>query len=119
MTDLETVLPTGVQVLSMDPIVTRGWARNIRLRVTGERERALDLVRNLEKSRHFVSPRLASETLATAPGSQANMQSMSTNNLVNFDILADFRPLPLDTSGQGKKAKTGKGSAVMEGASTP
>lgn len=119
MTDLETVLPTGVQVLSLDPIVTADGHVTIRLRVTGERERALELVRNLEKSRHFVSPRLASETLATAPGSQANAQSVSTNNLVNFDILADYRPLPLDTSGQDKKVRAEKTSAAMEGQSTP
>jgi hypothetical protein len=66
-----------------------------------------------------VSPRLASETLATAPGSQANAQSVSTNNLVNFDILADYRPLPLDTSGQDKKVRAEKTSAAMEGQSTP
>jgi type IV pilus assembly protein PilN len=119
MTDLETVLPTGVQVLSLDPIVTGDGHVTIRLRVTGERERALELVRNLEKSRHFVSPRLASETLATAQGSQSNVQSVSTNGLVNFDILADFRPLPLDASGEEKKAKAEKASAAVEGPSTP
>ncbi|MFY9746146.1 MAG: PilN domain-containing protein [Acidobacteriaceae bacterium] len=119
MTDLETVLPSGVQVLSLDPIVTADGHVTIRLRVTGERDRALELVRNLEKSRHFVSPRLASETLATAPGSQANVQSVSTNNLVNFDILADFRPLPLETSGQETKAGAAKGSAAMGGPPTP
>jgi hypothetical protein len=44
---------------------------------------------------------------------------VSTNNLVNFDILADFRPLPTDTSGQDKKVKADKTSAAVEGQSTP
>jgi type IV pilus assembly protein PilN len=127
MTDLETVLPTGVQVMSIDPIVAPDGHVTIRLRVTGERSRALDLIRNLEKSRHFASPRLASETLATGQGGP---QNVSTSD-VNFDILADYRPLPLiasqqepdsqDKSADEKKAQPAakKPRAAMEGQSTP
>jgi type IV pilus assembly protein PilN len=104
MTDLETVLPTGVQVISIDPIVAPDGHVTIRLRVTGERDRALELVRNLEKSRHFVAPRVATETLATAQGSQGAVQSVSTSNNVNVDILADYRPLPLKARDEEKKA---------------
>lgn len=104
MTDLETVLPTGVQVLSIDPVVAPDGHVIIRLRVTGDRDRALDLVRNLEKSRHFAEPRLASESLATAQGTQASLQNVSTS-AVNFDILADYRPLPLDVSHEDGKAR--------------
>ncbi len=107
MTDLETVLPSGVQVLSIDPIVAPDGHVIIRLRVTGERERALELVRNLEKSRHFAEPRLASESLATSQGQGASVQTISSsNNDVNFDILADYRPLPLkgeDANGEENK----------------
>lgn len=98
MTDLETVLPTGVQVLSIDPIVAQDGHVIIRLRVTGDRDRELDLVRNLERSKHFAAPRLASESLATVQGA-AGMQNASTANQVNFDILADYRPLPLEPGG--------------------
>ena len=124
MTDLETVLPAGVQVLSLDPIVIPDGQVTIRLRVTGERDRELDLIRNLEKSRHFVSPRLASETLATAQGNQTGMQTVSSSNQVNFDVLADYRPLPIETSDQDKDAKAAKKTvrkptADMEGPSTP
>jgi len=96
MTDLETVLPNGVQVLSIDPIVAPDGHVIIRLRVTGERERALELVRNLEKSRHFAQPRLASESLATTQGQGGVQNISSSNTAVNFDILADYRPLPLN-----------------------
>lgn len=104
MTDLETVLPTGVQVLSLDPIVAPDGHVTIRLRVTGERDRALNLVRNLEKSRHFASPRVASETLATQ-GNAPGVQNASTGDLVNFDILADYRPLPIEPSARHKEEK--------------
>lgn len=111
MTDLETVLPAGVQVLSLDPIVAPDGHVTIRLRVTGERSRALELVRNLEKSRHFASPRVAQESLATQ-GNQASLQNASTANDVNIDILAAYRPLPLEPKSsenpKGTKTKTGK-----------
>jgi len=105
MTDLETVLPTGVQVLSIDPIVAQDGHVVIRLRVTGERVRELDLMRNLEKSRHFASPRMASESLATAQ-TAAGVENASTSSgsQVNFDILADYRPLTLESGQQEKPA---------------
>jgi type IV pilus assembly protein PilN len=121
MTDLETVLPTGVQVLSIDPIVAPDGHVIIRLRVTGERERALELVRNLEKSRHFASPRLASESLATAQGTPSSVQNVSTSTAVNFDILADYRPLKVEAGDEDKPAKTTeqKPNGAMEGRPTP
>jgi len=121
MTDLETVLPSGVQVLSIDPIVAPDGHVIIRLRVTGERERALELVRNLEKSRHFADPRLASETLATAQGSQGGVQNVSTSTAVNFDILADYRPLQLEAGDEAKPANTTakKPDGATEGRPTP
>jgi type IV pilus assembly protein PilN len=104
MTDLETVLPAGVQVLAIDPIVAQDGHVIIRLRVTGDRDRALDLVRNLEKSKHFAAPRLAQESLATAQ-TNAGLQNTSGNNQVNFDILADYRPLPLEPENVEKAAR--------------
>src|ERR1700678_3366174 len=57
MMDLENVLPTGVQVLNIDPVIARNGDVTIRLRVSGQRDRAVDLVRNLEHSRRFLAPR--------------------------------------------------------------
>ena len=59
MMDLESVLPTGVQVTSIEPAITKEGEVNIRLRVSGDRDRAVQLVRNLETSQRFVAPRLA------------------------------------------------------------
>ncbi len=93
MTDLETVLPTGVQVLSIEPVVASDGEVTIRLRVSGARDRAVELVKNLEKSRHFASPRLAGEALTTATGPNMAAQPINAAISVNFDILADYRPL--------------------------
>jgi type IV pilus assembly protein PilN len=103
MTDLETVLPTGVQVLSIDPQVLPDGHVTIRMRVSGARERAIELVKNLEGSKHFASPRLSDESLATA--NTGNQQATPVNGPadVNFDILADYRPLPLEEEHPEKK----------------
>jgi len=121
MTDLEMVLPTGVQVLSIDPIIAPDGHVAIRLRVTGPRDRALDLIRNLERSKHFADPRLASESAATGTG---NVQDASTGNNVNFDVLADYRPLPLPVKAAGEKTPVakhpkGKRPATSTGAAAP
>lgn len=104
MTDLETVLPAGVQVLSIDPQVSPDGHVTIRMRVSGARERAIALVKNLEGSKHFASPQLASESLATS-GQGGNQQAMPVNasSDVNFDILADYRPLPPDEKTTAKQ----------------
>jgi type IV pilus assembly protein PilN len=106
MTDLETVLPSGVEVLSIDPIVAKDGHVTIRLRVTGARDRALDLVRNLEKSKHFAVPRLSAESQATQPGAQGNgFQNAATSSDVNFDILADYRPLLVPVNARSDEEK--------------
>ena len=95
MTDLETVLPGGVQVMSIDPQVSPDGHVTIRMRVSGARTRAIDLLKNLEGSKHFASPRLSNEALATANNGNGQAMPVSAASDVNFDILADYRPLPL------------------------
>lgn len=111
MTDLETVLPGGVQVLSLDPAIMKNGDVVIHLRVIGARDRAIQLVQNLEKSRHFASPRLAGETLAQSSNPNSNQfQPISESSLVNFDILADYRPL----SNQEMEASTASSSKTVK-----
>lgn len=114
MTDLETVLPAGVQVLSIDPIVGPDGHVTIRLRVTGDRARALELVRNLEKSRHFAVPRVAQETLAMQSGA-GSVQAVSTSTAVNLDILADYRPLTPEMSAAAAEQKSDQGEKSDQG----
>jgi type IV pilus assembly protein PilN len=105
MTDLETVLPPGVQVQSLDPEITKTGEIIIRLRVGGARDRGIELIHNLEKSRHFASPRLADEALAQTNGPQASAQPISASSLVNFDILADYKPLTDKDTADSTKTK--------------
>jgi len=106
MMDLENVLPTGVQVTSIVPQATPTGDLIIRLRVSGERDRAVQLVRNLEHSRRFLQPRLsgeasqAKEANAQRPGQlpgqfrQPQMNAPAAPAGVEFDILANYNPLP-------------------------
>jgi type IV pilus assembly protein PilN len=93
MMDLENVLPTGVQVMAIDPVPTKDGKVTIRLRVSGAHDRGVELVRNLEHSHRFLSPRLARET-AENNQSGRGAEPVSTATNVNFDLLAEYNPLP-------------------------
>jgi type IV pilus assembly protein PilN len=93
MMDLETVLPSGVQVLSIDPVIDHDGRVTIRLRVNGPHDRGVDLVRNLERSHRFLSPRLARET-AEGNANQRQIEPVNAPANVNFDLLAEYNPLP-------------------------
>lgn len=96
MMDLERVLPAGVQVTSIEPVVTADGEVNIRLRVSGQRERAVELVRNLERSQRFLQPRLANEAAQTQENARpvAVAQTTGLPGAVEFDILSGYNPLP-------------------------
>jgi len=93
MMDLENVLPNGVQVLSIDPVIDKTGKVTIRLRVNGPHDRGVDLVRNLERSHRFLAPRLARETAESNQNQRLEQVSTAAAN-VNFDLLAEYNPLP-------------------------
>jgi type IV pilus assembly protein PilN len=93
MMDLENVLPSGVQVLAIDPVISKDGKVTIRLRVSGAHDRGVELVRNLEHSHRFLSPRLARET-AENNQSGRPVEPVSAAANVNFDLLAEYNPLP-------------------------
>jgi type IV pilus assembly protein PilN len=93
MEDLETVLPGGVQVTTLEPLRDEKTHQiTLRLRVVGPRDKAVALVQNLEHSRHFVTPRIVGESAETngtgAPG--AVLEPVSESNRVTFELLADY-----------------------------
>ena len=93
MMDLENVLPSGVQVMNIDPVISKDGKVTIRLRVSGQHDRAVDLVRNLEHSHRFLAPRLARETAENNSNSR-QLEPVSATTNVNFDLLAEYNPLP-------------------------
>jgi type IV pilus assembly protein PilN len=106
MMDLEHVLPVGVQVTAIEPVISKEGAVSIRLRVTGDRDKAIQLVRNLEHSQRFLDPRISGESSlasdkARAIGSSgsASLQNVNANPLdlgsaVEFEIYSGYNPLP-------------------------
>ena len=99
MMDLETVLPLGVEVTAIEPQVTADGDVVIRMRVSGERDKAVLLVRNLERSKRFLLPHLNSESSQTKEGSGNgnNNASFAPGGAplgVEFEILANYNPLP-------------------------
>lgn len=94
MMDLERVLPAGVQVTSIEPVITENREVNIRMRVSGERDRAVDLIRNLERSQRFLDPRLANETAQTQEHGSMTPVAQGVPGGVEFEILSGYNPLP-------------------------
>jgi type IV pilus assembly protein PilN len=112
MSDLETTLPVGVQVGGIEPIVAPDGRVTIRLRVIGARDRTVEVIRNLEHSRHFIAPRLIAEGLADQNGTRAKAIAASgAPEQVGFDILADYRPLPNPHDGAGVVAEKAEARA--------
>lgn len=102
MMDLERVLPSGVQVTSIEPQVAGDGAVTIRLRVSGDRDRAVELVRNLERSARFVAPRLSNEASQTAEAEARNVALRGgTPGAVEFDIISGYNPLPPAAEARG------------------
>ena len=103
MMDLENVLPTGVQVTAIEPAITADGDVVIRLRVSGDRDRAVQLVRNLEHTTRFIQPKLIGESLHTkeGQGQQGPPAPGAVPGGVEFDIVANYNPLPDTTAVDG------------------
>jgi type IV pilus assembly protein PilN len=96
MEDLETVLPGGVQVTTLEPTREKDGHIMVRLRVLGPRNRAVDLVHNLEHSKRFLLPRIVSENAEATGGPGQQLEPVSAQDRVNFDLLADYNPASPD-----------------------
>lgn len=106
MEDLETVLPAGVQVTTLEPTIKNGQI-TVHLRVIGPRDRDVQLVQNLEHSRHFVMPRIVGETAESSGGPNQQAQPVSASNRFDYDVLADYNP----ATASDRKSSTAKASA--------
>jgi type IV pilus assembly protein PilN len=95
MMDLETVLPIGVQITSIEPQISTEGDVVIRLRVSGERDKAVQLVRNLERSKRFLLPRLSTEAQQAKQANGAQVAPGATPG-VEFEVLANYNPIPAD-----------------------
>jgi type IV pilus assembly protein PilN len=107
MEDLERVLPGGVQVTSIEPLRDAKTGKiTLKLHVVGPRDRAVDLVQNLERSRHFLQPRIVGESSEATGGPNERMEPISASNRVNFDLLAEYNsaaPMDLNLKAKGNE----------------
>jgi type IV pilus assembly protein PilN len=111
MEDLETVLPSGVQVTTIEPVRAKDGHITLHLRVIGPRDRAVDLVRNLEHSKRFLLPRIVGENAEATAGAGERLEPVSESNRVNFDLLAEYNPaLPGEHRTAKKRAGENKSS---------
>ncbi len=117
MEDLETVLPAGVQVSTLEPIIDKSHNITMHLRVLGPRDLSIDFVRNLEHSRRFRSARIIGETAegATTGAGQLNrFEPVSASSRVSFDVLADYiPPTPEESRAHKKAASANAGSSYV------
>ena len=115
MEDLETVLPGGVQVSTLEPLREKDGRITLRLRVAGPRDRAVQLVANLEHSRRFTLPRIVGENAEATGGANQHLEPVSASNRVNFDIQAQYNPITLAEFKKADKAGQSKDSGEADG----
>jgi type IV pilus assembly protein PilN len=114
MENLETVLPGGVQVTTLEPVRAKDGHITVRMRVVGPRDRAVELVRNLENSRRFLEPRIVGENSETTSGPNQRVIPVSATNPFNFDLLAEYNPpTPNEARASGKHSAAG-GKPVLQ-----
>ena len=113
MEDLETVLPGGVQVATLEPARAKNGQITLHLRVLGPRDRADELVRNLEHSRRFLDPRIVGENASeSTAGPNQRPQPVSASDRFDFDLLAEYNP-----AGPGERRAMHRMKAASDGAS--
>ena len=114
MEDLETVLPGGVQVTTLEPIRDeKSGAISLKLRVVGARDKAVELVENLEHSHHFLRPAIIGESTENSGGPNQPLEPVSMSNKVNVDLTAEYNPatlneVPPQKKNPGESDKSGK-----------
>jgi len=119
MEDLETVLPGGVQVTTLEPVRDEKTGQiSLKLRVVGPRDKGIELVQNLEHSHHFLHPAITGEAIENNGGPNGPLEPVSASNRVNFELSAEYNPatlgeLPARAKTEEKpKAEPSSGAAV-------
>jgi len=111
MEDLESALPGGVQVSTLEPVIDKSGNITMHLRVLGPRDLAIKFVGRLEQSRRFRQARIIGETseAAATGGSQINrFEPVSASSRVSFDVLADYIPPTPEESRAHKRSAESK-----------
>jgi len=120
MENLETVLPGGVQVTTLEPVRAKDGHITLHLRVVGPRDKAVELVSNLEHSKRFLLPRLVNESSAeTGEGPNVHLEPVSASNRFNLDLLADYNPPAAEEHHPAKASAEATGKKTPEVTKAP
>jgi type IV pilus assembly protein PilN len=127
MEDLETVLPRGVQVTTLEPLRDKEGRITLRLRVVGPRNADVGLLQNLERSKFFLHPTIVGESLESNGGPGEKLEPVSESNKVNFDLLAEYNasalavptPAPKETENVPPAAPHSPGTGTAHSAAGP
>ncbi len=111
MEAMERVLPAGVQVTSIEPIRAPDGHITVHVRVVGPRDKADDLVANLEQSRRFLQPRITGENAESSnnPLQRQDPPHMDYPDDVKYEVScreAVRREIRIDTVQCGDVAET-------------
>lgn len=118
--DLETVLPAGVQVATLEPARDKTGKITLRMRVLGPRDKAVELVQNLERSRRFLAPRIVGENAEEIKGRPGQpLEPVSASSRVAFEVLADYNPVTQSEIKRHPKAAPAAESEPKSQASAP
>ena len=104
-TEMEKIVPPNLHVVSMKPEYTK--TNDLMLRVvvaTDSRDRAVELVRRMEKSSHFRQ----AQVMAEAVTSNSSDQSAGPGN-IQFDIAAIYVPTAQDNDSTADEGKPDEG----------
>lgn len=113
MENLETVLPGGVQVSTIEPVRAKDGHITLHLRVIGPHDRSVEMVRNLENSRRFLQPRIVGETSEASTNPNQRLEPVSASNRFTFDLYADYNP---PTLGEAKELAARRQAGTASGA---
>ncbi len=119
MEAMETVLPGGVQVTSIEPIRAPDGHITVHVRVVGPRDRADDLVANLERSRRFLQPRIVGESAESSNNPSQRQEPISISNRFDFDLLADYNPPTLEEERAAAKPAPKASPSIPLGIANP
>ncbi len=92
--EMEKIVPADLHVVSMKPEYTKTNDLVLHIVVaTDSRDRAVELVRHMEKSNHFRQPQVVAEVVVTNTSSQSSGPASN----IQFDIAAVYVPAAADT----------------------
>ncbi|MCL2660798.1 MAG: fimbrial assembly protein [Acidobacteriaceae bacterium] len=108
MMELERVLPAGVMVTNIEPNVSKEGDVSIRMRISGDRDQGVQLLKNLELSERFLSPMLTTESSQQEQHGHSAATVPTAPGAVEFEIMSGYNKLP---EASAKQAKAGSDSA--------